>query len=58
MQPGGFEQSNLYDVYLPYLPDREEVERLDAFLAVMLAGTQAELDRLTPQARPDALSSP
>ncbi len=37
-----------YDIYLPYLPEKEELDWLDALLSDMLAKTQAELDRLTP----------
>jgi hypothetical protein len=40
-------QGSLYDVYLPYLPEQEELERLDALLTDMLSRTQAELDRVT-----------
>ena len=41
--------SNLYDVNLHYLPEMEELERLDALLVNMLAKAQAELERLSPQ---------
>jgi hypothetical protein len=46
MEP--LEQGSLYDVYLPYMPEKEELERLDALLTDMLTRTQAELDRLSP----------
>jgi hypothetical protein len=58
MQPDGLDHANLYDVSLPYLPDREEVDRLDALLADMLAKSQAELDRLAPRGGPGVLVSP
>ena len=37
---------------LPCLPDRPELERLDALLADMLAKAQAELERLMSKAQP------
>jgi hypothetical protein len=46
------------DLYLPYLPEEEELDRLDALLADMLAKSQRELDRLAPQDRPDAAVLP
>ena len=46
------EQGSLCDVYLPYLPEKGDPEGLDALLTDMLARTQAELDRLTPQRQP------
>jgi hypothetical protein len=52
MQPQ--DQSSPYDVYLPFLPEKEELERLDALLTNMLARTQGELDRLTPRSPPTA----
>jgi hypothetical protein len=45
MEP--LEQGSLYDVYLPYMPEREELERLDSLLTEMLAKSQAELDRVS-----------
>lgn len=41
------EQGSLGDVYLPYLPEKEGVDRLDSLLTEMLVRTQSELDRLT-----------
>jgi hypothetical protein len=38
--------TSLYDVYLPYLPENEELNQLEALLSEMLAKTQSELDRL------------
>jgi hypothetical protein len=40
--------SSAHDVYLPYLPEREELDRLEALLAEMLVKSQSELDRLSP----------
>jgi hypothetical protein len=37
-----------YDTYLPYLPEKEELDRLDTLLSHMLATAQAELERLSP----------
>jgi hypothetical protein len=39
---------NPHDVYLPYLPEKEELDRLDILLAEILAKAQAELERLKP----------
>jgi hypothetical protein len=41
--------TNPYDVHLSSLPEIEELERLEALLVNMLAKTQAELERLSPQ---------
>jgi hypothetical protein len=49
------EQESVSDVYLPYLPEKEELDRLDSLLTDMLARTQCELDRLTP---PSPLTAP
>ena len=43
------EQDSVFDIYLP---EKEEVERLDSLLTEMLARTQGELDRLPPQSEP------
>jgi hypothetical protein len=37
-----------YDVYRPYLPEREDLDRLEALLSQMLMSAQSELDRLSP----------
>ena len=58
METDGLHSASLHDVYLPYLPEQEELERLDALLGEMLAASQAELDRLPPPDRPDAHVSP
>jgi hypothetical protein len=51
MEPSGLEQGSLHEVYLPYLPEQDELDRLDALLTEMLAKSQAELDRLAPHDR-------
>jgi hypothetical protein len=51
------EQGSMYDVYLPYLPERAELDRLDSLLTEMLVRTQAELDRRTPRPPPTAPSA-
>jgi hypothetical protein len=40
-------ESSPYDVYLPHLPEREELDRLEALLSEMLMKAQSELERLS-----------
>jgi hypothetical protein len=40
------------DVSLHSLPEKEELERLDALLSEMVARTQAELERLSQRTHP------
>jgi hypothetical protein len=37
-----------FDVYLRYLPEREDLDRLEALLSEMLMKAQSELARLSP----------
>jgi hypothetical protein len=41
--------TSLYDPYLPYLPEKEELNKLDGLLAEMVAKAQDELGRLAPK---------